>query len=218
MPYAQPAPQRTSPRPVGPRPPPTSPPRSPVALAPAGRADYTGYGLVSDVGINASRPSQISRGTMSRGTVLHKGFYDLLSILPNTASQLRGWSNPAASPTGNETNYRNGEHGDIAGPRYDEIPPPAFPPPIAPPKSSAPQSPLPTPPRGLMDRVSAFLPPLEPQTTRFTASISAYFASAAPPIPPPKKSRRVSKDMISSPTGFMYVSPDHVRHTCRQCE
>lgn len=178
------SPVRTTARPVGPRPRPDSPPAAPFAFA-QGNAPHPGFRRsVDDAG-----PSDTGRGTLPRGTVLHKGFYDLLSILPNTASQLRAWN----APSNNDE-----EDNIIAGPRYDEIPPP--------PEnlSNTPSSRQAGPPRGLFDRVSAILPPLEPQTTRLAASISAYFAS--PPSPNTlSKPRRISKDMISSPTGFMYV-------------
>jgi protein-serine/threonine kinase len=178
------SPTRTTARPVGPRPRPDSPPAAPVAFAQS-KATHAEFGR----SVDEAGPSGTSRGTLPRGTVLHKGFYDLLSILPNTASQLRAWKVPG--------NNDDEDH-IIAGPRYDEIPPP----PETPPKAPSPQQA--GPPRGLFDRVSAILPPLEPQTTRLAASISAYFAS--PPSPTaPTRPRRISKDMISSPTGFMYV-------------
>lgn len=173
------SPTRITARPAGPRPRPNSPPRAPVALV-QDAPTYAGFGRLDE-----ENPSDTGRGTLPRGTVLHKGFYDLLSILPNTASQLRAWKGP------------RDEDNIIAGPRYDEIPAPETPPKPSPPQQAE-------PPRGLLGRVSAILPPLEPQTTRLAASISAYFAS--PPSPTaPTNPRRVSKDMISSPTGFMYV-------------
>lgn len=183
MASALPALPRTPTRPAGPRPRPGSPSQPAMAIVPS-NAPYIEFGSSpSIVGL-----PNISRGTLSRGTVLHKGFYDLLSILPNTASQLRAWT---------DTRNNNDDEMNMAGPRYDQIPPP-----------SSETKPLPTPvrqtgpPRGLIDKMSAILPPLEPQTTRLAASISAYFAS--PPSPTsPIKPRRVSKDMISSPTGFM---------------
>lgn len=183
MGYTAPAPPRATTRPAGPRPRPGSPSQPPIAIVPS-NAPYAEFGSA----VNDMSQSGINRGTLSRGTVLHKGFYDLLSIIPNTASQLRVWG------AGNET-----DDGDtrIGGPRYDEIPP-----------VSAETRPVPVPtrpsgiPRGLLDKMSAILPPLEPQTTRFAASVSAYFAS--PPSPTsPIKPRRVSKDMISSPTRFV---------------
>ena len=177
------SPTRITTKPAGPRPRPSSPPQHAPVTFVHGNAPYTGLGR----SIDEAGPSDTSRGTLPRSTVLHKGFYDLLSILPNTASQLRSWKAPD-----------NDEDNIIAGPRYDEIISPETPPKPPPPRQAG-------PPRGLFDRVSAILPPLEPQTTRLAASISAYFVS--PPSPTaPTKPRRISKDMISPPTGFMYVS------------
>ena len=88
--------------------------------------------------------------TLPGGTILHKGFYDLLALIPSTPSPSRFlWY--SRTPQDPET---------VAGPRYDEIPSPPNPPPV-----QAPSSP--------------------PQYLR--------------------KGRRISKDMVSKPTGFVYV-------------
>lgn len=136
-------------------------------------------------------PSGTLRGTLSRGTVIHRGFYDLLDMIPNTASSLRTWNQP-----GDNT---------IAGPRYEHIT--SSEPVNQPPK---PREPLPPPSstrsRGIFETISTFLP--DPQSNTLTSSFTAYFSPPNPsPAQPtsPKKVRRVSKDMISSPTGFMYV-------------
>lgn len=73
------------------------------------------------------------------GTILHKGFYDLLSMIPTPSPSrfLSGWR--ASPPSNNDS---------VAGPRYEELD---------------------------------------------TARIKAM----------PKKGRRVSKDMVSKPTGFV---------------
>lgn len=176
------APPRTLSRPAGPRPRPGSPPLPSFAVVPSNAA-FAEFGSPGEPG-----QSSILRGTLSRGTVLHKGFYDLLSMLPNTASQLRGWAK-TEGVIDTET--------DVAGPRYEDIPSP----PPAPSKPLPSIGPPPTASRTLLDKMSAMLPPIEPQTTRLAASISAYFVS--PPSPTsPITPRRVSKDMISSPTGF----------------
>ena len=89
--------------------------------------------------------------TLRGGTILHKGFYDLLALIPATPSPSRFFW-PARSPQDPEP---------IAGPRYDEIPfSPYNSPPVQPPSSPPPQL---------------------------------------------RKGRRISKDMVSKPTGFVYV-------------
>jgi len=72
------------------------------------------------------------------GTFLHKGFYDLLAMIPTPSPSRLIWGNPPQTA--------------VAGPRYED------------------QNP---------------------------ATIRAM----------PKKGRRVSKDMVSKPTGFVYVVP-----------
>ena len=88
--------------------------------------------------------------TLRGGTILHKGFYDLLALIPSTPSPSRFlW--PARPPQDLEP---------VAGPRYEEIPSPPSSPPVQAPSS---------------------------------------------PQPPLKKGRRISKEMVSKPTGFVYV-------------
>ncbi len=90
--------------------------------------------------------------TLPGGTLLHKGFYDLLSMIPTPSSPsrlLQQWTTQAPEPV-------------VAGPRYEHIgsgPMPANSPPQSPPVS-------------------------------------------------PKKGRRISKDMVSRPTGFVFVTLD----------
>lgn len=88
------------------------------------------------------------------GTILHKGFYDLLALSqPVVQTVSRFW-----------TGARDEQL--LAGQPYEQLPT-----------------------GGPSPRVVETLPPVPPTT--------------------PKKSRRVSKDMISKPTGFMYVLSDH---------
>jgi protein-serine/threonine kinase len=94
-------------------------------------------------------PSSTLRG----GTLLHKGFYDLLAMIPTPSPSRFFWGPSSPQP-------------DPAGPRYEDIAP------GPPPKQVA----------------------------------------IAPP--PPKKGRRISKDMVSNPTGFLYVSIIHTSHSC----
>lgn len=79
-------------------------------------------------------------GAIPVGTFLHKGFYDLLSMIPTPSPSRLLWGTPNPDPV-------------VAGPRYEDIRPP---------------------PNG------------------------AVKAS-------PKKGRRISKDMVSKPTGFVYA-------------
>lgn len=104
--------------------------------------------------------SEPRNSTLRGGTLLHKGFYDLLSLIPSTPSPSRLF-------------WRGGQNEEpIAGPRYEEIPPDA----LTPTKDSV--QPLPQSPQ----------------------------ASSSPPPVKNLKTRRISKDMVSKPTGFVYVT------------
>jgi protein-serine/threonine kinase len=92
--------------------------------------------------------------TLRGGTLLHKGFYDLLALIPSTPSPSRFfWPQQDPEP--------------IAGPRYEDIAP--------------------------------------------NGSDAANTAIQAPAVSPPSsptaakvlKPRRISKDMVSKPMGFM---------------
>ncbi|EGO25398.1 hypothetical protein SERLADRAFT_448374 [Serpula lacrymans var. lacrymans S7.9] len=85
------------------------------------------------------------------GTLLHKGFYDLLSMIPTPSPSRLFWGTvraqaPPAEPT------------VVAGPRYEDIP----------------------------VKPGQIFPPLSN-------------------TPLPKKNRRISKDMVSKPTGFIHL-------------
>ncbi|KAJ7200717.1 kinase-like domain-containing protein [Mycena rebaudengoi] len=82
--------------------------------------------------------------TLPGGTLIHKGFYDLLSMIPTPSPSRLIWGAPAAEETGL-----------LAGPRYEELSP------SAPPAS-----------RTVADQT---------------------------------KVRRISKDMVSRPTGFVHL-------------
>ena len=96
----------------------------------------------------------ISNNSYLRGTLLHRGFYDLLALIPSTPSPSRFfWG-------GNQREEL------LAGPKYDNSNPPSHPP------------------------------------------NSGYIPSRPPPVSPPsspQKGRRISKDMVSRPTGFVYL-------------
>ncbi|KAF9051116.1 kinase-like protein [Hymenopellis radicata] len=92
--------------------------------------------------------------TLPGGTLLHKGFYDLLAMIPTPSSPsrlLQQWA--ASSPSPDDT--------VVAGPRYEQIG--AGPSPI--------NRDLPSPPTS----------------------------------PTGRKGRRISKDMVSKPTGFVHL-------------
>lgn len=93
--------------------------------------------------------------TLRGGTLLHKGFYDLLSLIPST-------------PPASRFFWRAQDVEPVAGPRYEDIGPG-------------------TGPAGK------------------NASPSSPPASAVPAKN--LKTRRISKDMVSKPTGFVYVVP-----------
>lgn len=90
-------------------------------------------------------PDEPETSTVPTGTFLHKGFYDLLAMIPTPSPSRLLWGPPNEEPV-------------VAGPRYEDIRPP---------------------PGG------------------------AVKAS-------PKKGRRISKDMVSKPTGFVCVCYCHV--------
>ena len=91
--------------------------------------------------------------TLRGGTILHKGFYDLLALIPSTPSPSRlFWRAQPAEP--------------VAGPRYEDIP---------------------------ADRVK--------DTQSATESPNISSQNATTPVKN-LKARRISKDMVSKPTGF----------------
>ncbi|KAL0578287.1 hypothetical protein V5O48_003698 [Marasmius crinis-equi] len=97
---------------------------------------------------------QPSPSTLPGGTLLHKGFYDLLSMIPTPSPSRLLWNAQPPAET------------ILAGPRYEDIPR----------SQTSPTS------KG---------PPLP----------------ASPPLSPvsPRKGRRISKDMVSKPTGFVHL-------------
>lgn len=97
--------------------------------------------------------------TLRGGTLLHKGFYDLLALIPTQSPSRILWG-AGADPQPPDV---------VAGPRYEDLPE----------SNNAP-------------------------SVNFAPTVSI-------PSPGPvssKKARRISKDMVSKPTGFMYVH-DH---------
>jgi protein-serine/threonine kinase len=98
---------------------------------------------------NAYDPYSEPPTTLPGGTLLHKGFYDLLAMIPTPSPSRLFWSSPPSDTV-------------IAGPRYEDL---------------TPGSPVRTPNR---------------------APVSSSPTS-------PRKGRRISKDMVSKPTGFVYV-------------
>ena len=91
------------------------------------------------------------RTTLPGGTLLHKGFYDLLALATPVASRFLGFAG-----TGSQLN---------AGPRYEDI------------KSGEP-----------------------PKVVDTVRDVPASTPDAPNPV---KKGRRIAKDMIGNPTGFV---------------
>ena len=88
------------------------------------------------------------------GTLLHKGFYDLLAMIPTPSPSRLIWGAPkSAEPVEPE----------IAGPRYEDIP--------------------------AHQTITA-----KTTTTQLPPPVAAVTQ---------RKGRRISKDMVSSPTGFV---------------
>jgi protein-serine/threonine kinase len=99
---------------------------------------------------------------LAGGTVLHKGFYDLLSMIPTPASASRFWASLTPDP--------------LAGPRYeDQVVKPGPGPGTAPAE-----------------------PPKQVQT-----------------YPGRPTGRRITKDMVSHPTGFVYALSSLIRQVDR---
>ncbi|KAF7792401.1 hypothetical protein EIP86_003438 [Pleurotus ostreatoroseus] len=104
-----------------------------------------------------SLPDEVDETNALRGgTLLHKGFYDLLALIPSTPSPSRFF-------------WRSPEPETVSGPRYEDI------------RAAAPPAEM-----------------VEPITAR-----------TSPPAPLPQaknlKARRISKDMVSKPTGFVHL-------------
>ena len=119
--------------------------------APLSRPEYP-PGRSLPVPVDEEQPAATLRG----GTLLHKGFYDLLALIPTPSPSRILWGAGADPPPD-----------VVAGPRYEDLPE----------SNNAP---------------------------------SVNFAPPAVSLPSPgpvssKKARRISKDMVSKPTGFMYV-------------
>ena len=104
---------------------------------------------------------EVPSATLRGGTLLHKGFYDLLALIPSTPSPSRLFWSRAQNSADDEL---------ISGPRYEQIP------------NADAQRPL--------------SPPTSP---------------VASPAPRNLKTRRISKDMVSKPTGFVYVHVCYIK-------
>lgn len=120
---------------------------------PLPRPPYTPLGL--SLPVDDEPPTATLRG----GTLLHKGFYDLLALIPTPSPSRFLWA-AGADPAPDA----------LAGPRYEDLPELNDVPPV---KFAPPTVKLPSP-----------------------GPVS------------PKKGKRISKDMVSKPMGFVYVC-DH---------
>lgn len=134
----------------------------------------------------------------SRNSALvHRGFYDLLSLVPSTPGVGVGNRNGGSRFWGGQAAE---ERDFIAGPRYEDYPQtPASPvSPVSPTRSKAP--PAPTRSYGLDWAYNYYSgsPPASPPISPPRAA-PRY---DEPPVSPRGK-RRVSKDMVSKPTGFV---------------
>jgi protein-serine/threonine kinase len=152
----------------------------PLPSPPATGASYFGYGRGSRLPPGSpgdpysgrygnpyhNGPGQESynyqQSALTGGTLIHKGFYDLLSYIPTPSPSrfLQGWS---AQPE------------VVAGPRYEEIG------------------------RG---RTAASPPPAQGLPSSPPRASPLY---TTPASPPQRTGRRISKDMVSRPTNFVYV-------------
>ncbi|KZV69519.1 kinase-like protein [Peniophora sp. CONT] len=144
------------------RPLPTPPTGSPYRVEPDHNDMYSFANRYQDlhpypsqfIAMPPSSQFDVPTPSLRGGTLLHKGFYDLLSMIPTPSPSRLLWG--AQDP-----------QQPIAGPRYEEIPTQK---PAAPPLPSVTSSP--------------------PNTT---------------PLSPPRRGRRISKDMVSKPTGFVHL-------------
>ncbi|KAH7929884.1 kinase-like protein [Leucogyrophana mollusca] len=106
---------------------------------------YPAYGLPPQDVYEDSTPM------FPAGTLLHKGFYDLLSMIPTPSPSRLFWGANPSRPSEQVV--------PVAGPRYEDI------------------------------------------GSRANAR-AAYLPTGPPPL---KKNRRISKDMVSKPTGFVHL-------------
>ncbi|KAJ7647041.1 kinase-like domain-containing protein [Roridomyces roridus] len=134
--------------------PPTGPRGSPFESYRGGQLDYRPDGYPPSFAPYAYPQTPQSPTTLPGGTLLHKGFYDLLSMIPTPSPSRLMWGPPPEEEPG------------LAGPRYEHIRP-AAPPARGPPAGHA-------------------------------------YPPSSPPVP--RKTRRISKDMVSRPTGFVFVA------------
>ncbi|KAJ7647102.1 kinase-like domain-containing protein [Roridomyces roridus] len=133
--------------------PPTGPRGSPFESYRGGQLDYRPDGYPPSFAPYAYPQTPQSPTTLPGGTLLHKGFYDLLSMIPTPSPSRLMWGPPPEEEPG------------LAGPRYEHIRP-AAPPARGPPAGHA-------------------------------------YPPSSPPVP--RKTRRISKDMVSRPTGFVHL-------------
>ena len=174
-------------KPSGPRPKPPSKAQLvhvPTTFSPA-NVPYSIASLVPEE--PQSMPPGPSCGTFPRGTIFHKGFYDLLNLIPNTASTLQraDWIDVLE-------NNRNDHKEDIGASRYQQIPVTSSPKDLSP--GAFPNRVLQNP-RALESRR------VVGRAGGLGDALSGFFSAATPP----RQTRVITKDMISAPTGFVCV-------------
>lgn len=135
--------------------------------------------------------SPVSVSSQRNSALVHRGFYDLLSLVPSTpgvgvgnrTGGSRFWNSPPAE--GRDF---------VAGPRYEDYPQT----PASPTRPRAP--PTPTKSYGLEWAYNYYTgsPPASPPIS----PIRNVPRFDSPPVSPRGK-RRISKDMVSKPTGFV---------------
>jgi protein-serine/threonine kinase len=163
----------------------TSPPRSSADIY-AGHPSRIPYPSFLSPNLAPAMASPVSVSSQRNSTLVHRGFYDLLSLVPGTPGvgvgsrngASRFWNDPGAA-----------DRDLVAGRRYEDLPP----------TPATPTRPNP--------------PPVSPTRSYGLDWAYNYYAGSPPTSPPvspprrveesPKGKRRISKDMVSRPMGFV---------------
>lgn len=169
------------------------PPRSSADIY-ARRSSRIPYPPFLSPNVAPAMASPVTASSQRNSALMHGGFYDLLSLVPSTPGVGVGNRNGGSRFGGG----RDAEQRDfIAGPRYEDYPQtPASP--VSPSRPKAP--PAPTRSYGLDWAYNYYSgsPPASPPISPPRAT-RRY---EEPPVSPRGK-RRISKDMVSRPMGFV---------------